>query len=82
MTVAYRRKHLIITVTKLTTDYKGHRKEWGHLGNVSQWFLILHQHLGELQSLLGTDPHHISKQKDPVWSVADLQRKKDWVKHI
>lgn len=54
----------------------------GHLGNVSQWFFILHQHLGELQTLLWTNPHHISQQKDPVWSVANLQGQKTALKHI
>lgn len=44
-----------------------------NLCNVSKWLFILNQHLGELETLLWTDPHHIPEQEDPVWSVAHLQ---------
>lgn len=44
-----------------------------HLCNISKWLFILNQHLGELQTLLWIDPHYIPQQKDPVWSVANLQ---------
>lgn len=44
-----------------------------YLCNVSKWLFILNQHLGELKALLWTDPHHVPKQEDPVWSVAHLQ---------
>lgn len=44
-----------------------------YLCNVSQWLFILHQHLSKLQALFWVDPHHISEQKDPIWSVANLK---------
>lgn len=53
----------------LITDEENH----SYLCNVSQWLFILHQHLSKLQSLFRVDPHHISEQKDPVWSVANLK---------
>ena len=43
-----------------------------NLVDVGQRLLILDQHLGKLESLVWIHPHHISQQKHPVWSVADL----------
>lgn len=42
------------------------------LSDVSQRFLILNEHLWELQALFWTDPHDVPQQEDPVWSVANL----------
>lgn len=47
-----------------------------NLCDVSQWLFILDQHLGKLQALFRVDPHHIPQQKDPIWSVAHLKKKK------
>lgn len=44
-----------------------------HLVNVSQWLLILYQHLRELQALIRADSHHTSQQEDPVWGIANLE---------
>lgn len=44
-----------------------------HLVNISQWLLILNQHLRELQTLFWTDSHHTSQEEDPVWGVANLE---------
>lgn len=45
-----------------------------YLCDVSKWFFILNQHLGELEALFGTDPHYVPQQEDPVWSVAHLHK--------
>ena len=45
-----------------------------YLGDVCQWLLILHQHLGKLQALLWVDPHHVPQEEDPVWGVAHLEQ--------
>lgn len=44
-----------------------------YLCDVSQWLLILDQHLSKLQALFWIDPHHIPEQEDPVWGVAHLE---------
>lgn len=45
------------------------------LCDVSQWLLVLDEHLGKLQALFWVDSHHIPEQKDPIWSVAHLEKK-------
>lgn len=50
-----------------------HNDGCSNLCNVSKRLFILNQHLGELETLFWTDPHHVPQQEDPVWSVAHLQ---------
>ena len=40
--------------------------------DVSEWFLILNQHLGECSSLVGIDTHHVTQQEHIVWREVDL----------
>lgn len=47
-------------------------KQIQYLVEVSQWFIILYQHLCKLKALLWVDPHYVPEQEDVIRGKAHL----------